>query len=53
MLIYENICREFGIEKLVEEFIEENNETEMSGYFFSNFGSEIIGNIFENPLNIL
>ena len=31
------------------EFIEENNETEMSGYFFSNFGSEIIGNIFQNP----
>jgi uncharacterized phage protein (TIGR01671 family) len=27
----------------------ENNETEMSGYFFSDFGSEVIGNIFENP----
>ena len=26
----------------------ENNETEMSGYFFSDFGSEVIGNIFEN-----
>jgi hypothetical protein len=31
------------------EFIEESNEIQMSGYCFSSFGSEIIGNIFENP----
>lgn len=30
------------------EFIEESNEIQMSGYCFSSFGSEIIGNIFEN-----
>ena len=31
------------------EFIEESNEIQMSGYCFSSFGSEIIGNIFETP----
>lgn len=31
------------------EFHVENNETEMSGYFFSSFGCEVVGNIFENP----
>lgn len=30
-------------------FHSEDNETEISGYLFSSFGVEIIGNIFENP----
>lgn len=29
-------------------FIEENNESNISGYLFSSFGSEILSNIFEN-----
>ncbi len=29
-------------------FIEESNETETSGYFFSSFGCKVIGNIFES-----
>ena len=33
----------------IVEFHVEDNETELSGYFFSCFGVEIIGNIFENP----
>ena len=31
------------------EFHIENNETESSGYHFSSFGVEVIGNIHENP----
>ena len=33
----------------VVKFTVENDETEMSGYFFSSFGVEVVGNIFENP----
>jgi len=29
-------------------FQTENNETEFSGYYFSSFGAEVVGNIFEN-----
>ena len=29
-------------------FQPENNETEFSGYYFSSFGAEVVGNIFEN-----
>lgn len=47
--IYEgDILRLHNGKQYTVEFIEENNETEMSGYFFSSFGAEIIGNIFEN-----
>lgn len=47
--IYEgDIIKLFNGDLYTVKFIEENNETEMSGYFFSSFGSEIIGNIFEN-----
>ena len=48
--IYEgDIIKLFNGDLYTVKFIEENNETEMSGYFFSSFGSEVIGNIFENP----
>ena len=48
--IYEgDILRLYNGNQYTVEFIEENNEVEMSGYFFSSFGAEIIGNIFENP----
>ena len=47
--IYEgDIIKLFNGDLYTVKFIEENNETEMSGYFFSSFGSEVIGNIFEN-----
>jgi uncharacterized phage protein (TIGR01671 family) len=48
--IYEgDIIKLFNGNSHTVKFIVENNETEMSGYFFSSFGSEVIGNIFENP----
>jgi len=48
--IYEgDIIKLFNGDLYTVKFIEENNETEMSGYFFSSFGSEVIGNIFETP----
>jgi hypothetical protein len=48
--IYEgDIIKLFNGDLYTVKFIEENNETEMSGYFFSSFGSEVIGNIYENP----
>jgi hypothetical protein len=48
--IYEgDIIKLFNGDLYTVKFIEENNETEMSGYFFSSFGSEVIGNIMENP----
>ena len=43
-----DIIKLFNGDLYTVKFIEENNETEMSGYFFSSFGSEVIGNIFEN-----
>jgi uncharacterized phage protein (TIGR01671 family) len=47
--IYEgDIIKLFNGDLYTVKFIEENNETEMSGYFFSSFGSEVIGNIFKN-----
>ena len=47
--IYEgDIIKLFNGNPHTVKFIVENNETEMSGYFFSSFGSEVIGNIFEN-----
>jgi uncharacterized phage protein (TIGR01671 family) len=47
--IYEgDIIKLFNGDLYTVKFIEENNETEMSGYFFSSFGSEVIGNIFES-----
>lgn len=48
--IYEgDIIRLFSGRIYVVEFIEENDEVESSGYMFSAFGCEILGNIFENP----
>ena len=48
--IYEgDIIKLFNGDLYTVKFIEENSETEMSGYFFSSFGSEVIGNIYENP----
>jgi uncharacterized phage protein (TIGR01671 family) len=47
--IYEgDIIKLFNSQLYKVEFIEESNEVEMSGYFFSSFGCEVIGNIFEN-----
>jgi hypothetical protein len=48
-LIYEgDIIRLYNGENYTVRFIEESNENETSGYFFSSFGCEVIGNIFEN-----
>jgi uncharacterized phage protein (TIGR01671 family) len=48
--IYEGdiICL-FNGKNYTVRFIEESNETEISGYFFSSFGCEVIGNVFEHP----
>lgn len=47
--IYEgDIVKLFNGQIYKVEFIEESNEIQMSGYCFSSFGSEVIGNIFEN-----
>jgi uncharacterized phage protein (TIGR01671 family) len=47
--IYEgDIIRLYNGENYTVRFIEESNENETSGYFFSSFGCEVIGNIFEN-----
>ena len=48
--IYEgDIIKLFNGRQYTVQFIEESNETEMSGYFFSSFGSEVIGNVLQNP----
>ena len=48
-LIYEgDIIRLYNGENYTVRFIEESNENETSGYFFSSFGCEVIGNIFQN-----
>jgi uncharacterized phage protein (TIGR01671 family) len=47
--VYEgDIIKLFNGQLYKVEFIEESNEVEMSGYFFSSFGCEVIGNIMEN-----
>lgn len=47
--IYEgDIIRLYNGENYTVRFIEESNENETSGYFFSSFGCEVIGNIFES-----